>query len=106
MITENLNDTLKSSFDPSAGMTANKEGKLTKTVEHQTAKAPSITWLGFAVGSMAVSAGLQLFTEKKELANFIGMWAPSFLMIGIYNKIVKVQGSDRTESSARSYGFH
>jgi hypothetical protein len=29
------------------------------------------------------------------LAGFVGMWVPSLLLLGVYNKIVKVAGSDR-----------
>jgi hypothetical protein len=74
-----------------------KEGALTQAVEKQTAKVPSIGYLALAVGSMAVSAGLAIFSNKKEYANFVGLWAPSFLLIGIYNKLVKIEGSDRFE---------
>jgi hypothetical protein len=72
-----------------------KEGEFTKTVEMVTAKVPSISYLSLALGSMAVSAGLAAFTRRKDLANFIGMWVPTFMLVGIYNKIVKVEGSDR-----------
>ena len=97
MNTENIKDTLKTTFADER--TPKVEGQFTKTVENQTAKIPSISWLGLAAGSMVVSAGLQLFSEKKELSNFIGQWAPCFLMIGIYNKIVKVEGNDELTHS-------
>ena len=71
------------------------EGEFTKTVEQVTAKVPSISYLSLALASMAVSAGLAAFTRRKDLANFIGMWVPTFMLVGIYNKIVKVQGSDQ-----------
>lgn len=32
--------------------------------------------------------------EKKHEALFVGQWAPTFLLLGIYNKMVKLQGSD------------
>ncbi len=67
------------------------EGKLTRTVEEQTAKVPSIGYLTFALGSMAVSAILVFGARKKELANFVGLWAPSILIMGLYNKIVKIE---------------
>ena len=97
MNTEFVSHPISSIKDKYAELSPETEGKLTKTVEKQTAKAPSMVWLGAAVGSMALSAGLQLFTEKKELSNFIGTWAPCFLMIGIYNKMVKTHGSDQHE---------
>ncbi len=71
-----------------------KEGKLTKKVEQYTAQIPSMAWLWLAVGSMLVSAGLAATSERKSLANFVGLWAPTLLILGLYNKIVKVEGSD------------
>ena len=41
------------------------------------------------VGSLA----LQMM-GKKEQSNFVGQWAPTLLILGLYNKIVKVAGSD------------
>jgi hypothetical protein len=70
------------------------EGKVTKAIEKQTSKIPSGVYLALAVGSMALSAGLATSSKRKDLANFVGLWAPSFLMLGLYNKIVKTQGSD------------
>ena len=32
------------------------------------------------------------------VSNFVGQWAPTFLLLGIYNKIVKVAGSDRVHA--------
>lgn len=71
-----------------------KEGPLTKAVEQYTARLPSMTWLSAAFGSMILSAGIATFTERKSTANFIGLWAPTLLLIGIYNKLVKLEGSD------------
>ena len=33
-------------------------------------------------------------TGNTRRANFVGQWAPTFLILGLYNKIVKLQGSD------------
>lgn len=86
----------------SSNLSPDREGEFTTKVEQQTAKIPSISWLGLAVGSMAVSAGLALFAERKSLANFVGLWAPSFMLIGIYNKLVKLEGSDRYSNQSSS----
>ncbi len=94
MNTETIENDFRSPYSPTES-SPKSEGKLTKTIENQTAKAPSMTWLGLAVGSMAISAGFQLFSEKKELGVFVCQWAPCFLLIGIYNKLVKVEGNDR-----------
>jgi hypothetical protein len=72
-----------------------KEGPLARTIETQTAKLPSDTFLWAALGSMGVSALLQ-FTGKKRASLFVGEWVAPFLLFGVYNKIVKTQGSDRT----------
>ena len=72
-----------------------KEGKFTKEVEQYTARVPSITYLGLALGSMALSAGLALFSERKSAANFVGLWVPTLMLVGIYNKLVKLEGLDR-----------
>jgi hypothetical protein len=79
-----------------------EEGELTKRIEEQTAKVPSVGFLGLAIGSMALSAGLAIFSERKEFANFVGLWAPSFLLLGIYNKMVKLQGSDMNYQPQRA----
>jgi len=70
-----------------------KEGKLAKTIEQQTAKLPSDVFLWTAVASMGLSLTLKLL-KKDDLALFIGQWPAPFLLFGIYNKIVKVEGSD------------
>lgn len=77
----------------------NREGIIARTIEKQTAKLPSDVFLWGALGSMALSLILQLRagTEKKETSNFIGMWVPTLLIFGLYNKIVKTAGHDRTD---------
>lgn len=77
------------------------EGKVAKAIENQTAKLPSDTFLWAALGSMAVSATLKCF-GKSHTALFVGQWAAPFLLLGIYNKIVKVEGSDQDDSHAIS----
>lgn len=70
-----------------------KEGPVAKTIEEYTAKIPSDVYLWAALGSMGVSATLKVM-RKDEEALFVGQWAPSFLLLGIYNKLVKQLGSD------------
>jgi hypothetical protein len=33
-------------------------------------------------------------TRKSHAALFVGQWAPTFLLLGIYNKLVKLHGSE------------
>jgi hypothetical protein len=68
------------------------EGQLARAIEQETAKLPSDTFLWAALGSMALSLALQL-ADKQKTSLFVGQWAPAFLLLGLYNKIVKVAGS-------------
>jgi hypothetical protein len=74
------------------------EGRVAKTIEEQTAKLPSDTFLWLAVGAMTASATLQAMGNK-HVSLFVGQWAPTFLIFGLYNKLVKQLGSDRTENA-------
>jgi hypothetical protein len=77
-----------------AGRAEHSEGSIARSIEEQTAKLPSDTFLWAAIGSIGVSMVLQL-SGKRDISNFVGQWAPTFLILGLYNKIVKVAGSDR-----------
>jgi hypothetical protein len=69
------------------------EGKVAKTIENETAKLPSDLFLWAALASMGVSLTLKCMA-RNHTALFVGQWAAPFLLLGIYNKIVKTQGSD------------
>lgn len=75
------------------GKPEHREGPVAKTIEEQTAKLPSDVYLWTAVGAMVASATLQLFRQK-QLSLFVGQWVAPFLIMGIYNKIVKTHGHD------------
>ena len=72
---------------------AHSEGKVARAIEEQTAKLPSDLFLWAAVGSMAASLSLQVL-GKKKLSLFVGQWPASFLLLGLYNKLVKLEGHD------------
>ena len=74
------------------------EGRVAKAIESQTSKLPSDTFLWAAVGCMATSATLQMMGNK-HASLFVGQWAPTLLIMGVYNKLVKQLGSDRTENA-------
>lgn len=73
------------------------EGELAKTIEEQTAKLPSDVFL-WAAGAAVVGALTLKTMGKAEDALFVGQWAAPFLLLGVYNKIVKVAGSDQATS--------
>jgi hypothetical protein len=77
------------------------EGGFAKPIEEYTARLPSDTFLWLAGGSILGSLGLMLSGRRHD-ALFVGQWAPTFLLLGVYNKIVKVAGSDRISGSGRS----
>lgn len=69
------------------------EGPVARAIEQQTARLPSDTFLWMAGGSIAASLTLKMMGRDKD-ALFVGQWAPTFLILGLYNKLVKVAGSD------------
>jgi hypothetical protein len=70
-----------------------KEGEITKAIEHYTSQVPSGTYLSLAVGSIGLSLALQLL-GRKHAATFVGQWVPTILLLGLYNKLVKIEGSE------------
>ena len=74
------------------------EGRVAKSIEEQTSKLPSDAFLWMAIGAMAASATMQIMGNKNA-SLFVGQWAPTFLIFGLYNKLVKQLGSDRTENA-------
>jgi hypothetical protein len=70
------------------------EGAIARTIENQTAKLPSDAFLFAALGSMAVSLFCRLRGDD-HTSVFVGQWAPTLLILGLYNKLVKVAGHDR-----------
>jgi hypothetical protein len=78
----------KTSPDPS-----HREGSVARTIEQQTAKIPSDVFLWAAFGSIGASLIFTIAGAQKK-ANFVGQWAPTFLILGMYNKMVKLHGSE------------
>lgn len=68
------------------------EGETTAMIERVTARAPSQMWLWLAGGSIIASVGLFL-SGKRESGILVGLWPPTFLILGNYNKIVKTLGT-------------
>jgi hypothetical protein len=75
---------------PSEGQ---REGVVARTIEQQTSRLPSDTFLWAALGSIGASLVMMAMGEEKK-ATFIGHWAPTLLILGLYNKMVKLHGSD------------
>ena len=78
------------------GTQERREGKTAKAIEEKTAKIPSDVFLWASVGAMTAALVLQL-SRQKHMSLFIGQWAAPFLLFGIYNKLVKQRGHDKTD---------
>jgi hypothetical protein len=72
-----------------------REGETAKEIESKTAQLPSDIFLWSAVGLMIVSASLHV-AKQKHAGLFVGQWVAPMLLFGIYNKLVKQHGHDRS----------
>jgi hypothetical protein len=70
------------------------EGGLARPLDKAVGQLPSDTFLWLAWGSIAASFTLKMMGRDKD-ALFVGQWAPTFLIHGLYVKMVKQLGHDR-----------
>jgi hypothetical protein len=78
------------------------EDRFTKTVEEYTASITSSAFLGVAVAAMGASLLFQVAGQGKW-GNFIAQWVPTWLVIGLYNKLVKLEGHDKFDRGGLSH---
>ena len=76
-----------------------REGGLARPLDKVVGQIPSDTFLWLAWGSVAASLVLKIMGRSKD-ALFVGQWAPTFLIHGIYVKMVKQRGHDRRDDDA------
>jgi hypothetical protein len=69
------------------------EGAVARMIEEYTVKIPSDAFLWAAGASIVGSLALQCVGQENK-AYFVGQWAPTFLILGLYNKLVKLHGSE------------
>jgi hypothetical protein len=65
-----------------------QEDTITKEIEKQTVKIPSGIFLFSAIGAITISFALKCL-QKKNDADFVGLWVAPILLLGVYNKLVK-----------------
>jgi len=70
-----------------------QEDQITASIEKFTAQIPSSVYLAAALASMGVSLAFRARRDNNT-ALFVGQWAAPFLLLGLYNKLVKQHGSD------------
>lgn len=68
-----------------------KEDEVTKSIEKYTAAIPSSAYLAVAMGAVGLSLLAQL-SGRGKWGNFIAQWVPTWLILGLYNKVVKTEG--------------
>jgi hypothetical protein len=85
-----------SNYNGEAYSPAPVEDQFTKTIETYTASVPSSAYLAVAVAAMAASFVFEA-TGRGKWGNFIGQWVPTWLLIGLYNKLVKLEGHDHAD---------
>lgn len=74
------------------------EGATAKAIEEQTSKLPSDLFLYASLAAMGTSLTLKCL-GKSNNALFVGQWAAPFLLLGLYNKLVKLEGHDAQDKN-------
>jgi hypothetical protein len=97
-------DNYEGTLGTSQSRPSQNEDEFTKTVEKYTSALPSSAYLGVAIGAMALSLVCQA-TGQGKWGNFIAQWVPTWLIIGVYNKLVKLEGHDQTDRGEYSRGY-
>ena len=77
-----------------------QEDQVTASIEKFTSQIPSSVYLAAALASMAVSITYKI-SGKSDNALFVGPWAAPFLILGLYNKMVKQHGSDASSGDSK-----
>ncbi|MEJ7654597.1 MAG: hypothetical protein WKH64_15355 [Chloroflexia bacterium] len=68
-------------------MAKNQATQATDEYFRVTDQVPGQLWYWAAVGSIIVSATLQL-QGKRDLSLFIGQWPPTFIAFALFHKII------------------
>ncbi len=94
MEASNQSFTLNETQNPGIKQSARKAGAGANSLAEGTAsRVPSLLFPLAALASIIASAILQ-GRGNRQVALFVGQWAPTFLLFGLYNKIVKTLGAN------------
>ena len=66
-----------------------KEDTITKEIENRTSRIPSDIFLFAAIAAVGISFALKCM-HKKDDAAYVGQWVAPILLLGLYNKLVKL----------------
>jgi hypothetical protein len=78
-----------------------QEDQVTAAIEKVTSQVPSSIYLGAAIASIIGSMAFKIAKKQNE-ALFVGQWVAPFLLLGLYNKMIKQHGSDATSANKSS----
>ena len=73
-----------------------REGPIAKAIEKQTAKLPSDVFLWLGLGCLGAAMVLRAM-RRSNTGLLVGEWASPFLIMGLYNKLVRLEGTDNTD---------
>ncbi len=80
-----------SSVEEKAPIVREPGGRVNEYIETQAGKMPWVSFLGLSVVSMVASATIVATRKKdKDFGSFVGLWAPCFMLLGVYNKLVQI----------------
>lgn len=74
------------------------EGPVARAIEKKTSQIPSDVFLWAALGFLGVSVAMRA-GSRRGLAPILSELGPTLLLLGVYNKLVKVAGSDQYDQS-------
>ncbi len=74
-----------------------------RLVENQVRRVAPSLLVGLALGSMAVSAAFAV-AGKLKVANFIGQWVPSLLILATFDRLMQTESGGARVSSALPNG--
>ncbi|MDB5104791.1 MAG: hypothetical protein JWP91_2480 [Fibrobacteres bacterium] len=66
---------------------------INRLAENVASRTPSLLFMAASLASIAAAATLQI-RGNRQWSLFVGQWAPSFLLFGLYTKLVKSLGAD------------
>jgi hypothetical protein len=73
------------------------EGRVARGIEKQTSRIPSDVFLWSALSALGVGFLLQM-RERRDSGVIVSQLAPVLLIMGLYNKLVKLEGHEREET--------
>lgn len=72
------------------------EGEPTKAIWEAEKMTPSSVYM-YAAGASILASSILFLRKNRDLALFIGQWAPTFLITGLFFKLLSPKGKDAQE---------